>query len=255
MTSKERIQAVLKGKRTDHIPLCFNGICHCNNVFLSKKHHGDRQKMATELIELGVDTAIRLYTPTGFTRDVTVREWRENAKDENALLLHKEYMTSKGPLTQVVRKTEDYPDHIELFADHNIPPTRSKRYLVEGEADLEKLECLLKTPGRDELRAFFDDAKAAKAFCDQKGIMLTGYLLGIGDPLAWFSGHHNAILFAVDQPDFLKRYIEILAKWNAERKIHSRAQRRHRRQRVDIRFRENRQGNRVDRIAQFPQDD
>ena len=98
-------------------------------------------------------------------------------------MLVKEYVTPKGTLRQEVWKVPDYPHReIPLYSDHNVPPGRSKRYLVSEEADLPGLACILKPPGGEALAGFMEWAKAAKAFCDEAGILLAGNLSGVGDP-------------------------------------------------------------------------
>ena len=39
-------------------------------------------------------------------------------------------------------KTPDYPEHVKLWSDHNVPKGRSRRFLVEKESDLDALELL-----------------------------------------------------------------------------------------------------------------
>ena len=44
--------------------------------------------------------------------------------------------------------------------------------------------------------------------------MFTATLLGVGDPMMWFSGVENLLYAAVDEPEFLKKYIQIVSDWN-----------------------------------------
>ena len=196
--------------------MCFDGICH-GVVSFVREMYPDRFKMAEFFLEQGVDTAVSVVPPVNSEAGYSIKEWRETRQDEVYPILHKEYTTKKGVLSQVVRKTEDYPENIRLISDHNVPPTRSKKYLVEKEEDLEKLEEILVAPAGKELDEFMKEAKITKKFCDEKGIIMTGYLLGVGDPFMWFSGVETILYASQDNPAFLKRYAAIIEKWNKRR--------------------------------------
>ena len=213
MSSKERILQVLKHKETDYVPLCFDGLCHGGVSFINERYT-DPFKRAEYYLDLGVDTAVGL----GFNRisaeNIGIAEWTETRTGEKAPVLVKEYRTPKGVLKQEVRKISYESDTIHLFSDHNVPPGRSIRYLVESEADLDAFEALMKPPTERELEGVRKYAVYARSFCDEKGIMMTGGIDGIGDPLMWLSGIENTLFAAVDNPEFLHRYIEILSSWN-----------------------------------------
>ncbi len=214
MSSKERIKATIRHEKTDHLPMCFDGICHGVVTFVSEMYP-DKYERASFFLELGLDTAVSITPPINSTANYTVKEWIETQKNEIYPILHKEYITKKGSLFQVVRRTEDYPGPIRLISDHNV--SRSKQFLVEKEEDLEKLEQILVSPEGKELDDFMKDAKETKKFCDEKGLIMTGYLSGVGDSLIWFSGVENVLLASQDAPEFLKRYTAIVGKWNKRR--------------------------------------
>ncbi|MBT3190920.1 MAG: hypothetical protein HN341_00030, partial [Verrucomicrobia bacterium] len=97
MTSRERILAAIAHEPVDRVPLCFEGVCHGSSEMRN--------------VECGM------------------------RKGGAARVLVKEYVTPKGTLRQEVWKVPDYPHReIPLFSDHNVPPGRSKRYLVSEEA-------------------------------------------------------------------------------------------------------------------------
>lgn len=56
------------------------------------------------------------------------------------------------------------------------------------EADLEALEVILQPPNKEELVAFREQARRARRFCDENGLLLVGECAGVGDSLMWMSG-------------------------------------------------------------------
>jgi hypothetical protein len=215
LSSKERILTTIRHQPADHIPLCFQSICHGGVRFIDELFP-DPFKRALYYMELGVDTGINLEL-NNFTsnENITIKEWKENQKDEKYLLSIKEYKTPKGSLRQMVRKSEDYPhETIPLFSDFNVPPGRAVKYLVDNEEELDRLEYIIKAPARHELGKFYEFAEAARKFCSREQIMLTGTLLGVGDPMIWLSGVENVLFAAADNPGFLKKYIRIVSEWN-----------------------------------------
>ncbi len=216
MTTRERIRAVVRREPTDHLPLCFTAICHGVIRFLDERLP-DKIKQAEFLMNLGVDAGITITPPVHSLKNVAIKAWREDPPGERYPVLHKEYRTPLGTLRQVVRKTEDYGSDIRLTSDHNVPSSRSMTYLVESEENLDALEYLLRVPDDEELRGYREEAEAFKAFCDAHGIFLSGYLLGVGDPLIWFSGVERSVTASFDDPGFMERYVAILEKWNRAR--------------------------------------
>jgi hypothetical protein len=86
--------------------------------------------------------------------------------------------------------------------------------ILEKEEDLEKLEYILRPPNDEELRSYRQWSEVAKKFCEDNQIIFAGYFQGIGDPLLWMSGIEPLIMASVLNPDFLRRYVDIVAKWN-----------------------------------------
>jgi len=212
MTSKERIVATIKHESTDHIPLCFDGIGHQSVEFVNRLYP-DQFERARFYLDMETDTAIRMSPPLHSMTGFRTRQWEEHPAGEYPLL-HKEYITPKGSLTQVIRKHE-YPfDSVSLFSDHHVPSSRSAKYLIEKDSDLDKLEYILKPPNGEELVTYRQMAEEAREFCDEHQILFAGYLQGIGDPILWMSGIELTVIFSIERPDFLKRYIDIVSRWN-----------------------------------------
>lgn len=216
MSSIERIRATVRREPVDHLPLCFDGICHGIVGFLEERG-ADPLEKARFLLDLGVDTAVSVSPPLVSDRGLGVREWQEEPAGESCPVLHREYHTPRGTLRQVVRRTEDHPGRIHLFSDHNVPPGRSLTYLVESERDLEALAWVLRPPEGAELESFRCHADRCRRLCRERGILLSGYLEGVGDPLIWLSGVERAVLQAVDDPGFMERYVEIVSQWDRAR--------------------------------------
>jgi len=214
VTSRERVLAAIEHRPVDRVPLCFEGICH-GTVRCVNARYPDPLQRARHYLALGVDHALRVSAPSSLPADVEVRQWEEQQPDEPTPVLVKEYSTSRGVLRQVVRKTPDYPHtEIPLCADHNVPPSRSKEYLVATEADLPKLECILKPPGRGEIARFREQAEAARDFCEETGILLAGGYSGLGTMVFSLSGIEGVLVSALSDAGFLEAYMAIVARWN-----------------------------------------
>jgi hypothetical protein len=213
MSSRERILAALRHEPVDHLPLCFHGIGHQAVEFLSRRHP-DQLELARFYLDLGLDTGILTAPPYFTTKGYETKEWTEHSSNAGCSLIFKEYATPRGVLRQIVRKP-GYPfASVPLFDDHNVPSGRSRQYCVEREEDLDALECILQPPTADELSGYRGRMRAAKKFCDDHRILLSGYALGIGDPLFWLSGIEPVLVAALEDPGFLKRYVDILTRWS-----------------------------------------
>jgi hypothetical protein len=213
MQSKERVLATIRRQPVDHVPLCVEGICHGYVRFINERYP-DPEERARFYLGLGMDTGIMLYPPSFSFADVKVRAWRETPPGEPYPLLFKEYVTPDGTLRQVVRKTPDYPDSIELVCDHNVPPSRSRHYLVEGEQHLAALEHILRLPEGREMDDFLQTARTLRRFCRKAGIVFSACAWGVGDPMVWFSGVEPLLMMAMTQPEVLARYVDIVSRWN-----------------------------------------
>lgn len=213
MSCRERILAAIHHEPTDHLPLCFEGICHGAPRFLGEAFP-DPFERARYYLEREIDTAVMCSPPAISSRGFEARQWTDHPAGERYPVLHKEYRTAAGSLWQVVRKTADYPDQVDLFSDHNVPGGRSKTYLVSEEKHLEALECILQPPTEEELAEYFEQARQVREFCDREGLLMATYVLGVGDPLIWLSGVEAVLLSAMENPAFLQRTVDIVARWD-----------------------------------------
>lgn len=213
MSSKERIIATIKHEDVDHIPLCFEGIGHQSVTFIDHLYpnHFDRVNF---YLDLELDTAVRFGPPIFSNSAFQTREWKEYHSKEPYPLLIKEYITPKGNLKQVLRKYNYPSNSIDIFSDYNVPTSRSIKYLIEKEEDLEKLKYILVPPNDEELKWYRQQAEITRKFCNEKQVLFAGYSQGIGDPLLWMSGAEIIIMSSVLNPDFLSQYIDIISEWN-----------------------------------------
>jgi hypothetical protein len=213
MSSRERIIAAIRRDPVDHLPLCFDGIGHQGVEFLSRRYP-DQFELARFYLNLGLDAGVRTAPPYHSRKGFETKQWTDHPADAECPLIFKEYATPRGTLRQVVRKAR-YPfASVPLFEDHHVPPGRSRQYCVEREEHLDALECILQPPTSEELGEYREQMTAARRYCKDNGILLSGYALGIGDPLFWLSGIEPILVAALEDPGFLKRYVDILTRWS-----------------------------------------
>jgi hypothetical protein len=246
MSSRERIRAVIAREPVDHLPLCFEGVGHAWPGFLVTRHP-DPLERAERMLALGLDVGVVVQPPRFSLPDFevnersrpypdmevdsavpapadappdpgyTVRHWTERPAAEEHTLLCAEYATPAGKLRQVVRQHEYPYRRVSLTNDLNIPASRSREYLVKGRADLDALEHVLKPPTSAQLAPYRQRMKQSRAFCDAKGVLLSGRSQGIGDTMFWLSGAEAVLMMAMDDPASLERYAGIVSRWNDAR--------------------------------------
>jgi hypothetical protein len=226
MNSRERMLTAIGCGRPDVVPLSFMIL----NT-LRARSDGWRDFIERQL-EMGIDPVVSLTaaapgggaehsdapgTPVHFAPGVTVREWRERPKGARYPLLHKEYETPDGTLSVSVQQTDDWPygDHVPFLNDYIEP--RATKHLVVSPDDLRALEHLLCAPQEDELAGHREAWADASRFAKEKGLLTTaGWGVG-ADALAWLFGLTNAVLTAVDRPDFLGALLGLIHRWNLKR--------------------------------------
>jgi len=226
MNSRERMLAAVRGEAADYVPLSFM-------IFAALR--AERQDWFGHVeaqIELGLDAVANMIglvpgAPTGhvdapgipinFPADVTVRQWKESPAGARYPVLHKDYETPRGTLSVAVNQTDDWKrgDDVPLLDDFLVP--RCTKYLVTGERDLPALRYLLGEPQPDDVQTCRQLWQKGKRFAEEKGILLAnGWGVG-GDALGWLCGLENAVMFAVDAPEFLDALLDIISEWNRRR--------------------------------------
>ena len=226
LSSRERMLEAICHRETDHVPCCFMIFAALNNKCKDKYEFVEKQ------LEMGLDAMVDLPMsssdveldhsdlrglPVRYHPEVKIREWREVRTGEQHPVLFKEYHTPGGILNTVVNQTEDWPygDHIPFLDDYLIP--RSQKLLIENQKDLAALRYLLVPPTADDIRAFREQAQTAKQFAAKHSLLVTGGW-GVGiDAVGWLCGLQNAIMAAMDEPEFMEELVELLYDWNRQR--------------------------------------
>ena len=226
MNSRERMLAAITGGTPDRVPLSFM-------IFNALRARSDGWRDFTDrAVALGLDPVVDLIgvipsggaehsdcpgPPVHFAPGVVTREWRTRERDARYSVLHKEYVTPDGTLTVAVNRTDDwrFGDHVPFLNDYIEP--RATKHLVTSPDDLPALRHLLVEPTAADLVEFREACREAKTFATKRRLLLSGGW-GIGaDALAWLFGLTDAVLAAVDRPDFLDDLLDILHRWNLRR--------------------------------------
>jgi len=211
LTSKERLLLTMEHKQTDYVPCCFMMFHGLRDRF-----PGDQKRFVEEQLALGLDAVVELpELPITFHPEVSTKTWVENnVPGESCPLLHKEYYTPAGTLHTVVRKTDDWPhgDRVEFYDDYNVP--RSRKFHVNEKADLKALRYLLMPPTTEQIKAYREQCAQIKEFAGQKGLMVRGVRGVLIDAAIRFAGAEDLIYAAIDDPEYLEEYLEIIWNWN-----------------------------------------
>jgi hypothetical protein len=203
----------------DHIPCCFMSF-----TTLRQRCHENMLELAKAELALGFDSmlfipsASRLQRPehpdlrglpVRFHPDVKITERRESIPG-TADFLHKEIETPAGRLMTQVKLSEDWPhgDHIPFISDYLI--ARSVKPLICGIEDLAPLQFLLYPPQEEQILQFQEEARLARDFSDEYGVLLVGGW-GVGLDMAyWLCGIQNLTLLTIDQPALVSELLEMI---------------------------------------------
>ena len=226
MTSRERMLTAIRGGRPDYVPLSFM-------LFAAlRAERDDWFGHIQAQLELGLDAVADMSSlvPTALTGhsdapgipltlppDVNVRHGKRSPAGARYRLLWKEYETPHGTLSVEVQQTDDWPygDDVPLLDDFLVP--RCTKYLVTGEQDLAALRYLLGGPFAEDVQVCRQHWGKAKLFAQNNSLLLAnGWGVG-ADALGWLCGLQNAVMFAVDAPQFLNALLDIISEWNRRR--------------------------------------
>jgi len=221
LTSRDRLLRALNLEVPDHIPCCFMSFSA-----LRGRHDGDRYEVAKAQQAMGLDAMLFIPSaprrdrpehpdlrglPVRYSPQVEIKEWGEKG------LLHRAYVTPDGTLTTSVRLSEDWPhgDRIPFVDDYQIP--RRCDPLVTGPNDLDALRHLFVEPGGGDVLQFDQEVKRARAFVQDKGVLLAGGW-GVGmDMASWLCGTQELMILMMQQPDFVDDLLEMIHVWNRQR--------------------------------------
>lgn len=226
MTSRERVLAAMRRQSVDHLPLCVETLCHGFVRFVTERLP-DPYERAQYYVSLGLDTGISLdpaLCDPDANPDAAIKQWCKQPAGERYPLLYREYRTARGSLQQIISKSEDYDrdffikrsNSVGIFNDFHVPANRSRQYLVGKETDLDALACLLRPLSGKALDEYRGKARQAKRFCDQHHLTLAVYHLGVGDPMIWMSGIERTLQIAMEEKEFCRRYVELVAAWQRQ---------------------------------------
>jgi len=238
-SSRERMLAALKGEQPDYVPLSFMIFTALEERMKKQSGHLDPAAMIETQTALGLDAFVdlRYFTPENtdighadapgfpvrFSELVTTREYAKVNAQERYPLLIKEYKTPDGTLTVSVHQTNDWPYGDVSTGDYRIPfmddflAPRCRKYLVEAPADLKYLKHLLAPPSKQDLSACRTSWQKGKKLAEKNQLLLAGGW-GVGaDALAWFCGLQNAVLMAIENPEFFSQILSAIDQWNRPR--------------------------------------
>jgi hypothetical protein len=226
ISSRERMLAALACQEPDHVP------CSFMLFHLMKPGSKDYRQFVERQVALGLDTYVQIPSrppvvrndwydlhglPVSYDPRVTTKEWIEHRQNEPHPMLIKEYHTPGGILRAEVSQDPEWKwgNHVPLFDD--FLETRSKKFIINQENDLDAFQYLLVPPKPDEITAFREDARLCKELAREHGLVVAGGW-GIGiDMLGWIHGLENMVYTAVDKPEFLAKMIGMIATWNRAR--------------------------------------
>jgi len=219
MTSRERLLTTIEHHEPDHVPL-YNRLWDRNFLQDPRKPWQDQFEMVEQILKLGLDQGMEFTAPRFLlSPEVKTRVWKEAVLGEKYPLLHKEWITPKGILTQVVRQTWDWPagDDIPLTSDHLVPRSRSVKYLIETLEDAEAFAALFREPTQEELDACFARVEVMKRFCEEHEILLESHrsasVIG-GDIFPWVCSVESTIRYVYTNPALVRRVLETVHKWD-----------------------------------------
>jgi len=225
LNSRQRLIRTIAKNEVDYVPCCFMSFS-----ILRNKHLQDRFAAAREEQEMGLDPMLFIPSASRWDRkdhpdlrglpvrlhpDVKTKTWQEG--DRRTGRLFKEYQTPAGTLTTSVRLSDDWPhgDHIPFIDDYQIP--RADQPLISSPDQLDALQYLLIPPQEKDILVFQKEAKEAKGFMSEYGVLLAGGW-GVGMDMAnWLCGMENLMILMIEQPDFVGQILEMIHQWNQQR--------------------------------------
>ncbi len=226
MSSRERMLCALKHQTPDYLPCSFMSF-----TALRRRCREDLFELVKAERALGLDSFLfipsaprseRLNHPdlrgllVRFDPRVETKEWREEITGTSGAL-HKEYSTPAGKLRASVRLAEDWPhgDHIPFVDDYQV--SHSLKPLITERKELDALRYLLMSPSAEDVARFEEEARKARAFAGEQGVLLAGGWGVGGDMAGWLCGLSTYTLLALDEPEFFTELLEMIHAWNVER--------------------------------------
>jgi hypothetical protein len=232
MSSRERLLAAIDGAPGAPAPCSFM-------MFRALRLKcRDEYEFATRQAEMGLDARVRLDDlPVRFSPEVKIEESIRPGGAGEPPLLTRVYHTPAGTLTSKIKQIDGWPfgDRLPLFGDFITP--RAVRHPISAPEHLAALRYLLTPPADADIRAFLDESARRKRFAQDRGLALAGGWRGerqaegedrdlvgaefgtgsVVDTLMWLCGGTEPLMWAYDQPDFLRELIAVVDDWNSVR--------------------------------------
>jgi hypothetical protein len=226
MSSRQRMLAALDRQTIDHIPcsfMLFGGLLTVSTDYLA---------FVQSQLDMGLDAYVQIpprqphltsdtYNlhglPVRFDPHVEIEERLENRPDQRYPVLVKRYHTPAGTLKTEVLQTDDWPygDHVPFLDDYL--SSRSLKFLIDRDGDLEALAYLLQPPDQNEIADFEAASRPAIELARSKDLLLvSGWGVG-ADMLGWIFGLQNMLYAIFDFPDFIQKMLDLIAEWNHRR--------------------------------------
>jgi len=213
--SRDRVIAAVNCEEPDRVPIYLRPF-ERNYLMDNSKVWRSQFERVEMFLSLGLDDILSIQTPLTMSSEVEVRVFKKIESGEEYPLLVKEYHTSKGVLRHVVRMTRDWPhgEDIPIFSDYIVPKARTKKYLVEGEEDLDALSVLFRRPEGLAVENFLKEADVVREFAEENNVLVEGWGPMGGDAVVWLCGVENVIRWAFTKPEFLMRLLRIVLGWD-----------------------------------------
>jgi len=212
MSSRERMLAAFACREPDYVPCCFSAFSAL------RARCRDLDEFVQRQLDMGLDVAVPLpELPVRHAPEVQIREWVERDPSQRYPVLHKEYMTPAGPLRTSVLWSEDWPhgEHVPFFDDYLIP--RSIKPLITADDSLDALRYLLAPPTDEDVERMRTQHAEARRIAREHDLATACYYGQVGDVACWLAGMQQLMLMAVDEPEFVHRFLSIIEEWNARR--------------------------------------
>jgi len=229
LSSRERLLTAIDHEEPDHVPLY---VKWWERQFPEDERnlwHSQYERIEYN-VKQGLDQGVELPElnwTNWLNPEVKTRAWKARLPGESYPILHKEYVTSRGTLRQVVRQTKgwegrslynyfDVGDDIPLVGNELV--NRSLRFLVESMEDAEALDALFRSPTEEEREAFFQGVEKTRKYAEEHELLLESGNFSIrgGDALAWFCGIEKTVVNAYRNPELVQRVLDIIHKHDME---------------------------------------
>ena len=213
LSSRERMLAAINHQEADHIPLWFNWQYKHTEIL----DWDDIVARAERVLDMGLEDTMLVNAPLSVDPAVHSRVRVEQEVGGRYPLIRKEWHTPKGTLRQVVKKTEDWTggDDVGITGDLNVP--RSIEFPVKGLEDVEKLDYFYRPPTKEQLSRFRETIGRMKALDRERGILIEGGWVRLGDMLYWLLGAEGVIWAQADQPDLVNALLDRVMAWEGIR--------------------------------------